>query len=196
MKKSLLFVALAVLVNAPLWAQNEPKAVRLGIKGGWDATSVQYYEGGDFVKGKDGFHAGLMLRIKAPLGFTVQPELLYGQRGVSTFIGKGEELKQKAHNLDVPINLTWGIDLKIVRPFIVATPYLSYRFNDMATIVPDASGGHIEDISKFNYGMGLGAGCEVFGRIQIMARQNFGLRDLTSSRSKDRVFSLSLGFLF
>ena len=192
MKKVMLIAAFVGVCASAAQA----KILAFGVKAGLEMPSIKTDNLVGSAKENNGFHVGFLAQLNAPvIGIGVQPEVLYVRRGVNVdehgVKGKGVSY------LDIPVNLTWGVDLKIVRPFLALTPYLSYALSDVrqvrgTSLVPD-----IRKIDNFNYGLGLGAGVEVFQKLQVMARYSWGLKNLIDNGSyKTRGYTVSLGYLF
>ncbi len=193
MKKFVLFFAVTLMFSYAAQA----KIFAFGVKAGLELPSINTSDLKGSVEGSTGFHAGLLAQINIPIiGIGVQPELLYAYRGAKVTDESGNTSNENVSYIDVPLNITWGIDLKIVRPFVAVTPYISCALNDVKVAAQDGSSS--EAIDKFNYGIGLGGGIELFQKLQFMARYNWGLNDLGSGGSVYKVngVTLSLGYLF
>jgi hypothetical protein len=194
------FVGTSVAVQA--------KMLAFGVKAG---ISTPYFKA-DFKpesKANLGFHAGVFGQVNIPIiGLGIQPELLYLNQPVSfrTLTTEGTGIKndtKSASYLDIPINITWGFDVKIARPFVALTPYLRYSFSDIKTLaLPEnltttTAAPTQQKLNDFDYGIGVGAGIDLVSKIQLMARYSWGLSNLMSSGDyKVRSFTLSLGYIF
>ena len=103
--------------------------------------------------------------------------------------------------LTLPINIQLGLDLLILRPFIVVSPYISYALQKGG----DLTNQDWDDINRFNYGVGAGVGLDIW-KLQIMGKYNWGLGKLESAtnttweekyeNAKIQGFQLSVAFLF
>jgi hypothetical protein len=204
MKKLLI---IAALVGMGITAQ--AKVLAFGIKGGISMPSIEFKtELTELAKPDLGFHAGVFGQLNIPvIGLGIQPELLYLNQPI-VYVAASDASKSVAERisyLDVPINITWGIDLKVVRPFIAVTPYLRYAFSDVKAYVEEAvkearTAGETptpEELNHFNYGIGAGAGIDLFSKVQLMGRYSWGLNDLVKNGDyKVRSFTVSLGYIF
>lgn len=176
-KLTIVFAALAMMVGAA-----DAFAEGFLIKGGLTYSNVaspelrnigQYISEFNF-KGYTGWHAGIGYQTSSVGGFSLQPELLYNVKGTKWEDGSSWKLSY----IELPVNVQWGIDLLIARPYIFASPYVGYKLTDkfsaQGRTLPD-----IEDIEKyvknFEYGIGVGAGID-FSYFQISAKYswNFG----------------------
>ena len=187
MKKSL-FTLLLLSLAMGLSAQTH-----FGIKGGLNFNSIKDIEfANKSVSNNTGWHAGVLLQIKLPMGLAFQPELLYS---VKNFGDKDQ--KFDLNYLEMPLNLQWGIDLLILRPFVMAGPYFSYLAGH---------GGKAKDwdgVKNFDYGLGAGIGIDIW-KLQVTGKWSWGFGKLGNVESGDwkvnnstlNGFQLSIGLLF
>lgn len=204
MKKILVLVTLFMLFSVQGFSQ-------LGIKGGLNFTSF-----GDINLGKDatiktafenktGYHIGLVYKMKIPvIGLAIQPELLYSKvNGTLAISGADASVptstSMKLTYMQLPVGLQWGLDLMLLRPFIQAVPYVGVSFGR------DNGTKNLQwDINKFRYGIGLGAGIDIW-KLQVSGKYNWDLGKVadfkwqgakTFKGGKNQGFELSLAFLF
>ena len=191
MKKILSVIALLLLVGYAADAQ------RFGIKGGLNFNNLRdiSVDATETYESRTGFHIGIMYQTKIPaIGMAIQPELLYMRTGVKNS-GNGIY----TDNLVLPVNLQLGLDLIMIRPFLAVAPYLSYAI-DKGNGFSDLKW---SDINRFNYGIGIGAGIDIW-RLQIAGKYNWDFSPLTKDdvmagnmdNAKMKGFQLSVGFLF
>ena len=154
-----------------------------GVKGGLNfhdmkVKDVQFNE----LKNNNstGWHAGILLNAKLALGFALQPEVLYSVRSIGLPDSKVNAKYSKVDfkYIEVPINIQWGIDLIILRPFVIAAPYFSYLLG-----VGDTKN-EWDGINKVDYGLGLGAGLDVW-KLQVTAKYNWGFGKLGDIKKSD-----------
>lgn len=132
------------------------------------------------------WHAGLAYKFNLPLGFHVQPALIYSVKStdVNTADLKLQDLS--VGYLELMASVQWGIDLILLRPFIDVSPFAGYGVNGF---------GQFKDVWKnelnsFDYGLGLGGGLDVW-RFQIAARYNWNFNNPDL-----RGVTLSLAYFF
>ena len=104
MKKTLSLAVVALL--AAVFSINAySQTFKFGVKAGMDFTNMSGFsemKDKGFMKTYTGFHVGGLMSINLPLGFEVQPELLYVQQGVNT-----ENATIKGGSLRLPVNIQW-----------------------------------------------------------------------------------------
>jgi hypothetical protein len=176
MKKILTLIVALMATTAVAHAQ-------FGIIGGWTTsrTSINTKNFSENFKGLDNFHAGIAYKVKLPLGFAVQPELTYEMKGAKidhpdgVFVGLSST---KAHCIELGMGVQWGVDLLVVRPFLVAEPFVGYQFANKEVI---SAGSYPMDIdgvtkalndakNKLDYGISLGGGIELVRHIQLTVK--------------------------
>lgn len=205
MKRLLAFVAALFMLIPLVSAQSG-----FGIKGGMNfntMSDMKPTDGGLInVKARTGYHFGVMYKAKFPLGFALQPELLYINKNSRMEFGEQNSkdyLSQdaKLHYFQLPVGVQWGVDLVLFRPYLQFTPYIGYAISK-GGIYNKVSW---DDLNRFEYGFGLGAGIEVW-KIQLSGRYSWDLGKVSNfewpklrkevKREKNRGFELSIGFLF
>jgi hypothetical protein len=85
---------------------------------------------------KTGWNAGILYKISLPLGFAVQPELMYSHsRGIGKDLSMGNiGLNQGEYtidNLQLPVVVQWGVDLFMFRPYLQIAPYIGYTISEL-----------------------------------------------------------------
>ena len=189
--------------------------LRFGIKAGTNISSLSSASSViDEVKGATNYQVGIVLQAKTQ-GFAFQPEILYsvkaGQFNNSTVSGilSGSDTKYQSQNLEIPLNLQFGIGAGPARIFIQGGPYVSFLtgalFNGSVKEYKDVK----NNINTFNYGVGAGVGAELLN-LQLTVKYDWGLsklgqEDLLNGNGqninpfnelKDRNLSIALAFLF
>lgn len=175
MKRYVVLVAVALMAfSATLGAQ-----VKFGVTAGMNFNSAKV---GDVkMDAKAGWNAGATLQVDLPLGFSLQPSLVYMHNAAgfesqifsSQILGDIKaEFAQAVGSVVLPVSVQWGPDLIIVRPFIDVTPYVGYSlFNklkgDVLGIEETLKGGN-----GFDCGLGVGAGLNVW-KLQAIVRYNW-----------------------
>lgn len=212
MKKYLIVIAAALLAfSATASAQ-----VNFGVTAGMNFNSAKI---GDVkMDARAGWNVGATVQFDLPLGFSLQPSLVYMQKsgGYTTPEFSSailEDIKaqfvQTVGSLVLPVSVQWGPDLLVARPFLDVTPYVGYSLSNK--IKADVAG--LEEVVKggngLDYGLGLGAGINVW-KLQAIVRYNwnFGvlgnyedftdikLGDLNSENETFGGITVSVAFFF
>ena len=189
MKKIILSIMVVAFYLSPINAQ-----FHFGIKGGATFDNFSYKDDKKelSIDRATGWQAGVLMQLKVPvIGIAVQPELLYTVHKAQVTDSGGKDKSNSISYVEVPINLQWGPDIPLLRPYIEAGPYFGYAVN--------IKGDELKDrIDKIDWGIGLGIGLEVW-KLQLGARYTWGLQDVSSVKDfemKNKALRLSLGILF
>jgi len=208
MKRIFAVIALSAMT---LFAASEISAQKYGIIGGASFTSMQNVE----KSSKTGFNIGATAQLRLPLGFSVQPSLVYNSKA-SEVGGDMINTSMNVGYLELPVSVQWGPDLLLFRPFVDITPFVGYALNSTirtqalnAVEVVAKNEWDAYSMKRFSYGLGLGAGLEVW-RLQLICRYNWNFGPLFDTDGalnvqpvndlfKDKNFggvTLSLAFMF
>ena len=214
--KKLIAISAAILMAALL--STDADAKRFGIKAGVNVTDLNV-ENVESV-GALGYQAGISWQFDLPLGFAIQPDILYHVKAtkfdqVESQLGFGY--------VEVPVNIQWGLRLadRKVRIFAQASPFVGYAvaqtgdfdsvFDQMGVDkeLLDKVGVNTDNIDKwanvnrFSYGAGLGAGVQ-FGFLQLTAQYNWNFGNSLEGKEFEALFNksnfggytVSLAFMF
>lgn len=181
MKRMRLIIAAATLfAGVALSAQ-----VRYGIMGGATFSTGKFSE--ISTRTLTSFHAGLTLKVGLPVGFSIQPSLIYNVKGadmsdVSSVFPTFKSVDLSMGFVELPVSFQWGPDLLLFRPFVDVTPFVGYAVNSKlvstsldGTAVTEKNSWNL--LNRFEYGVGLGFGVEIW-RIQVLARYNWNFGSL------------------
>ena len=160
---------------------------------------------GAFFKNFTGYHVGVGYRTGTWSGLRFQPELLYNVRGTRV----DDATRWTMGYLEMPLNLQWGLDLIVMRPFIQVAPCIGYDFmnNTSSTPAGNALGTVTTDANRLEYGLSVGGGLDVLNSFQISVNYNwnFGpVANLTAyqdevagiERRNARCLQISLAYIF
>jgi hypothetical protein len=152
-------------------------AGRFGIKAGTNVTSMDFKGGMPPVLG---YSAGITWQWNLPMGFAIQPDLLYHVKA-----SRLSEINEEAFGLgyvELPVNIQWGLRFadKNLRLFAQASPFVGYAVTQTGTV--DRSGmDKWTDINRFSYGAGLGVGIQLWA-LQVTAQYTWNLGQLANFR--------------
>lgn len=168
--KRILVAAVALLVAVTASAEG------FGIVGGFTSSKMKPEE--FTFKSSAGIHAGVAANIPLAAGFAVQPMLIYNVKGYNWQGSNANALKEQAKfgYVELPVQLQWGPDLLLLRPYIFAEPFVGY-----AVMGKNISAGTKFDWdnikSRLEYGCGVGAGIEFMSHFQISFKYFWNLED-------------------
>lgn len=173
MKKLLVVFAALLLTSAAVSAKGG-----FGITAGFNTNAAKLNDVS--LDSRYGWNAGLTYLANLPLGFSVQPSLLYTQkRGAVALTGLGVldkltsgNVYQSIGSVTVPVSVQWGPDLIVARPFLDVTPYVGYALTNKLKAVAADQEGVTKGEKGLDYGIGLGAGINVW-KLQAVVRYNW-----------------------
>lgn len=133
------------------------------------------------------YHVGLTVKFPVAFGFAIQPAVLYQTKGTKLSDANIDNFKlnAKVGYLEVPVQIQWGPDLLAFRPYIFAEPFVGYGLfakakDHRAGETVKTSSFEKAGLSRWEYGLGLGAGVEVW-RFQVSAKYFWNFGSLYSS---------------
>lgn len=199
MRRSILFlttITLLLLSAAP----DAAAQIKYGVTGGFSFPHASgTVNRGTMTK----YNAGFTCQFKLPLGFSIQPSLVYHVKGarVGTIEGvQGANLDLAIGYLELPVSFQWGPDLLLFRPFIDVTPYIGVGLNNemycSAAGISGFSGKDIwqnEGITRMEYGAGVGIGIEIW-RFQVIGRYNWNFSPIYKAGDNGTNLSSQIGW--
>ena len=173
MKKLLVVFVALLLTSAAVSAKGG-----FGVTAGFNTNAAKLNDVS--LDSRYGWNAGLTYLANLPLGFSVQPSLLYTQKRAAvalTGIGVLDQLTsgnvyQSVGSVTVPVSVQWGPDLIVARPFLDVTPYVGYALTNKLKAVAADQEGVTKGEKGLDYGIGLGAGINVW-KLQAVVRYNW-----------------------
>ncbi len=214
-------IVLCVVATLSIASAFNADASRFGVKAGINVADIKSEAA---INTALGYQAGIAWQFDLPVGFSIQPELLYHVKA-SSF----DQLKSQINfgYVELPVNIQWGFrffDRKL-RLFAQASPFIGYAVH-MDNETESALGKYDEllgnlgvdtgaldtadkvskwtNINRFSYGCGLGLGLQ-WRALQLTAQYvwNFGSlandQKLSAELFNDQNFGgcvISLGILF
>ena len=167
--KKIAFLLVSLLLLGGVAANAQGIIVKAGFNY-TNASSVQ-----DLKSGKTGWQFGAGFQTESWTGFSLQPELIYKVKGVTL----EDATKVSMNYVELPVNIQWGPDLLIARPFIFASPFLGYnigtKFSKETTLADTIN----RNFHRFEYGLGLGLGINVW-KLQITGKYNWNFGQITT----------------
>lgn len=196
MKKIITVVAFLAMTLA---GASEISAQKYGVMGGANFTSMRSIE----KSSATGYYVGGTAQFKLPLGFSLQPSLIYSAKVSEVGDNALDTFRMNVGYLELPVSVQWGPDLLVFRPFLDVTPYVGYALNTNIRSVADevdlgglneikdealaeVKKGFGEMVNKLEYGLGIGAGVEVW-RFQVICRYNWNFGPLVNATKDTEV---------
>lgn len=165
------FIAAAALFLMSLSFGGKLFAGDFGFLGGANFCSASV--AGVRAESMTQWHAGLAYKFNLPLGFHIQPTLLYNVKGSDLNFSNTDFT---VGYLELMASVQWGVDLILFRPFLDVSPYVGYGVNsvgDLSTLWK--KGGN-----PLEYGVGVGGGLDIW-RFQLVARYNWDFGQIFKS---------------
>lgn len=191
MKKNIIAAALILM---SLCFGEKMSAGNFGVLGGANFHTYRPAEIGRKTLTK--WHAGLAYKFNLPLGFQIQPTLVYSVKETADNITLSN---LSVGYLELLASVQWGIDLILFRPFVEVSPFVGYGLNGNGNLKTFWS----EVGNKLEYGVGLGGGLQIW-RFQLSARYNWNFGKIVAQTDSRDMFSgnnfngvtLSLAYFF
>lgn len=200
MKKTALTLITIIAITATTSAQ-----IRFGIKGGLNLAnqSVKYFiAGASSPLSPDirvGFHAGVLLDVPLSKHISIQPNLLFSQKGFKLSSNTTGTFHTGTYNyIELPVNVIYHINEKFS---IGAGPYLGYALSGtqssgfLSVDIPFGSG----QGRRLDFGLNALIGYEIIDGLVISSNYSLGLANISddgSSPVKNNVIGVSLTKFF
>lgn len=211
MKKFLTaIVALAIFLTALPASAGGYGTTRMGFMGGLtsSSSSLKNFD----TKSVSQYHLGITAQFPVGMGFCIQPSLFYQVKGMSLDQVEGSTAGEFANSIEgkvgfieLPVQIQWGPDLLLFRPYVFAEPFIGYRVqSDISEVFNQA--GLNDALKKVEYGLGVGAGIDIW-KFQVSGKWfwNFGkisrgeassTADTTNSMDNLHGFAVSVALFF
>lgn len=181
MKKifSAAFLALALMFAG---MADSSAQIRYGVIGG--ATFSKLSNTDLLGENMTQYHAGATVQVKLPLGFSIQPSLIYNVKGSKVGLPDVPDSPPADFTvgyLELPVSVQWGPDLLLFRPFLDVTPFVGYGLNNKLSsgdvVTRNSWSGN--GLSRWEYGLGVGIGLEIW-KFQVIGRYNWNFGSLVN----------------
>ena len=199
MKKLIVFFSIAaclLFVSSPAQAQ-----LRFGVKAGVNLSRLSFDS--DVYKSNNhaGFTGGVMAEFMIPvLGIGVDGSVLYTRKDVREGTGFAKAYDKKLDYLDIPVNFKWKFGVPLLKFFLTAGPNFGFMLSDMSDVKNMVETGD----RKFDMGINVGGGLEIFNHVQVAVSHNWRLTqrfemiesEYNSAKGKMRSWSVTAAYLF
>lgn len=190
-------IALVLLMTTTI-ANAQLLPVSLGIKGGANLSNFST----DGHKSKSGFNAGLTLDLNLPANIAIMSGLEVTTKGAKY---ENADLSINAMYLQLPVHLGYKFGIPGVRFHFSFGPYFAQGIggktkgtnSEGTSIKYDTFGDNPEQMKKFDWGVGMGIGATLLGKIQVRVGYDHGLTNISQTgKIKNRNAYISAGFIF
>jgi len=191
MKKVIAIIAVALASFSIAHAQ-------FGIVGGFtsSSTKVNTQDWKANLENISLYHVGLTYKMDLGMGLAIQPALTYEVKGASAdfYLGADKDTAVAENTIDTKsgyaefgLDLQWGPDLMIARPFIFASPFVGYMLTQEETnnltavqsVDQEQMNEAVENAkNKLEYGFGIGAGLDILQFVQLKGQFYMNLGNL------------------
>jgi len=195
MKKIILSLGLLAGISATAQAQ-----VSFGVKAGATLTNFMGDDVSDESDNKVGFLAGAVANFAVNDMFSVQPEVLFSQKG-----SKSGDVKSNLNYIDVPVMVKVNTGDNGSGLFFELGPQFGLLMSAKATDGDESI--DIKDLSNtFDFGYAAGLGYQLESGLNFGLRYNGGITNVTKEidllgttvqpKSRNSAFQLSVGYMF
>ncbi|MGI4742325.1 MAG: porin family protein [Janthinobacterium lividum] len=198
MKKIILSLGLLAGISGAAHAQS----IKYGVKAGASLTSLTGSDS-DGTKNKFGFNGGVLANFGINDMFSIQPEVLYSNKGYK-FDGGQNGLRLALNYIDVPVLVK--IATGSTGLFFELGPQVGFRL--AADVKDDDNSASIKDYTKgVDFGYAGGLGYQIESGPMIGLRYNGGFTKIgkdgsisgipvTAANAKNSAFQLYIGYMF
>ena len=165
--------AATLLIFLCLSAAAFAQSAAFGVTAGFTSSQLKLKEVD--VKSASGFNAGVTCRLPLLAGLVLQPGVTYNVKGSNWDAVKSQS---KLGYFEIPVQVQWGIDLLMLRPYVFAEPFLGYALSGRKVLAGNESGMDMSNMkNRFEYGFGLGAGVDLFDHLQVSFKYFWNVED-------------------
>ena len=132
------------------------------------------------------YHVGLTTKMDLGV-ITLQPSLIYNVKGTRLEDFDSKSINFKTGFLELPVQIQVGIPIAGFRPYAFVEPFVGYAITNSAggqstnsqNIQNKLQSVKWDNIkNRLEYGAGLGAGVDIFNRLQVSVRYFWNLGEL------------------
>ena len=198
MKKIILSLGLLAGISATAQAQ-----ATFGLKAGATLTNFMGDDVSDDSDNKLGFLVGGVANFAVNDMFSVQPEVLFSQKGAQSDAGD-ETAKFNLNYVDVPVMVKVSTGDNGSGLFFELGPQFGFLVSSKATLGDESE--DIEGLNKFDFGYAAGLGYQLEGGLNFGLRYNGGITNVykevdvlgtaVQAKARNSAFQLSVGYMF
>ncbi len=175
MKKVIIILAAALL---SAWSAN----AQIGVIAGLTSSATNVESAYADIKNVNQYHVGLAYRLSLGRSLAIQPALIYNMKGTTMGNIAGVQdvdVEYKTGYLELPVQAQFSlVDLGIARAYGLVEPFIGYAVKNEIKSVNQVVDNWDNMKTRFEYGVSLGAGVEVFERLQVSVKYFWNLGDV------------------
>lgn len=198
--KKVIIAAAALLISFNSFAQ-------FGIIAGLTSSSTNIKSAYADLESKSIalYHVGVTAKFDIGGVFAIQPSLIYNVKGAKMAEFDLGTIDFKTGFIELPVQIQAGVPIgSLLRIYGIAEPFIGYAVSNKIEGI-DLGDKWKNVSSKFEYGVGLGAGVELFSHLQLSVRYFWNLGNVydfswktvsNAPNGKCNGITASLAFLF
>ena len=184
----------AIIAIAALFVALSANA-QIGVVAGLTSSSTNVEAAVADIKNVNQYHVGITYKIGIGNMLAIQPALIYNVKG--TQVGSViEEIDAfdadfKTGYLELPVQVQLGFGIgSLARVYGFAEPFIGYAITNKVEGLTEISD-KWDFVNRLEYGVGLGAGVELFRHLQVSVKYFWNLGNMYNAESELNFGSIS-----
>ena len=171
----------AIIAIAALFVALSANA-QIGIVAGLTSSSTNVEAAVADIKNVNQYHVGITYKIGIGNMLAIQPALIYNMKGtqLGDIAGLDDvDVDYKTGYLELPVQVQLGFGIgSIARVYGFAEPFVGYAITNQVQGLGDTVKNWDNVKNRLEYGVGLGAGVELFRHLQVSVKYFWDLGDV------------------
>lgn len=171
----------AIIAIAALFVALSANA-QIGVVAGLTSSSTNVEAAVADIKNVNQYHVGITYKIGIGNMLAIQPALIYNMKGtqLGDIAGLDDvDVDYKTGYLELPVQVQLGFGIgSIARVYGFAEPFVGYAITNQVQGIGDTIKDWDNVKNRFEYGVGLGAGVELFRHLQVSVKYFWNLGDV------------------
>ena len=171
----------AIIAIAALFVALSANA-QIGVVAGLTSSSTNVEAAVADIKNVNQYHVGITYKIGIGNMLAIQPALIYNMKGtqLGDIAGLDDvDVNYKTGYLELPVQVQLGFGIgSIARVYGFAEPFVGYAITNQVQGLGDTVKNWDNVKNRLEYGVGLGAGAELFRHLQVSVKYFWDLGDV------------------
>ena len=171
----------AIIAIAALFVALSANA-QIGVVAGLTSSSTNVEAAVADIKNVNQYHVGITYKIGIGNMLVIQPALIYNMKGtqLGDIAGLDDvDVNYKTGYLELPVQVQLGFGIgSIARVYGFAEPFVGYAITNQVQGLGDTVKNWDNVKNRLEYGVGLGAGVELFRHLQVSVKYFWDLGDV------------------